>query len=50
MAYSRTYTSDEARAAVYQDWLHYYNHHRTHGGIKVRSPIERVHNVSGSYT
>jgi hypothetical protein len=27
-AYADTYTSDEARAATYDDWLHHYNYHR----------------------
>jgi transposase InsO family protein len=46
-AYAHTYTSDEARAATYQRWLHDYNHHRPHTGIGGKSPIERVHNVPG---
>lgn len=49
-AYARAYISDEARAAVYQDWIHHYNHHRPHSGIKGQRPIDRVHNVSGSYS
>jgi len=44
-AYAHTYTSDEARAATYQTWIHDYNHHRPHTGIGGKSPIERVHNV-----
>ncbi len=46
-AYAQTYFSDEARAATYQDWLHHYNHHRTHTGIKGKTPIDRlrVHNL-----
>lgn len=44
-AYAHTYTSDEARAATYQQWVHDYNHHRPHTGIGGKSPIERVHNV-----
>lgn len=51
-AYAHTYTSDEARAATYDDWLHHYNHHRTHTGIGGKTPIERlrVHNLPGNYT
>ncbi|OBC19210.1 IS481 family transposase [Gordonia sp. w5E2] len=50
-AYAQLYTSDGARAATYNDWLHHYNHHRTHSGIGGLTPIERlhVHNLAGSY-
>jgi transposase InsO family protein len=46
-AYADTYLSDQARAATYQSWLHHYNHHRPHTGIKGKTPIERlrVHNL-----
>jgi transposase InsO family protein len=49
-AYARTYTSDEARAATYQDWIHQYNHHRPHTGIGGAVPADRVHNLTGKYT
>jgi transposase InsO family protein len=49
-AYATPYNSDEERAAAYQSWIHHYNHHRPHSGIGGRSPIHRVHNVSGNYT
>jgi transposase InsO family protein len=51
-AYADTYASDEARAATYDDWLHHYNHHRAHTGIKGCTPIERlrVHNLAGNYS
>ena len=45
-AYARHYSSDQARANTYQDWIHGYNHHRPHTGIGGKSPIDRVHNVS----
>ena len=48
-AYAAAYTSDEARAATYQQWVHDYNHHRPHSGIGNTPPINRVHNVFGSY-
>ncbi|TFB64433.1 hypothetical protein E3N86_03390 [Cryobacterium sp. Hz7] len=35
-------------AAIYQDWIHSYNHHRPHTGIGGKSPINRAHNVSGN--
>ncbi len=53
-AYAATYTSDTARSATYQDWLHTYNHHRPHTGINGNTPIDRIttagHNVPGNYT
>jgi transposase InsO family protein len=49
-AYARIYRSDEARAATYQDWIHYYNHHRPHTGIGGAVPSDRVHNLTGKYT
>lgn len=48
-AYAKTYYSDEARAATYADWLHYYNHHRPHTGIGGLTPSDRVHNLTGNY-
>lgn len=48
-AYADTYLSDEARAATYPAWLHYYNHHRPHGGIGGATPSDRVHNLTGNY-
>ena len=46
-AYAQTYLTEEARAATYQAWVHHYNHHRPHTGIKGKTPIERlrVHNL-----
>ena len=49
-AYTRAYASDEARAATYEDWLHYYNHHRPHTGIGGAVPADLVHNLTGKYT
>jgi transposase InsO family protein len=46
-AYAHHHPSDAARAATYQSWIHSYNHHRPHTGIGGKSPIQRVHNVSG---
>ncbi|MBZ5741377.1 IS481 family transposase, partial [Nocardioides mangrovi] len=48
-AYAETYLSDEARAATYAAWLHFYNHHRPHTGIGGLTPADRVHNVTGNY-
>ena len=49
-AYAQTYPSDDARAATYADWLHFYNHHRPHTGIGGQVPADRVHNLTGNYT
>jgi transposase InsO family protein len=49
-AYAHHYSSEQARINAYPDWLHHYNHHRPHTGLRGRSPIERVHNVSGKNT
>ena len=49
-AYAATYQSDEARAAQYPAWLHHYNFHRPHTGIRGQRPSDRVHNLSGNYT
>ncbi|MFF1880633.1 IS481 family transposase [Pseudarthrobacter sp. NPDC058196] len=48
-AYARPYTSEAERAATYEGWLHHYNHHRTHTGIGGKTPISRVHSLSGNY-
>lgn len=49
-AYAKVYLSDEARAATYADWLHFYNHHRPHTGIGGLTPADRVPNVTGNYS
>jgi transposase InsO family protein len=49
-AYAEVYASDQARAATYPDWLHFYNHHRPHTGIGGQVPAARVHNLTGNYT
>jgi len=49
-AYAATYTSDEARQATYQAWIHHYNHHRPHTGIGGLVPADRVHNLTENYS
>lgn len=49
-AYAHHYSSDAARAATYDAWVHSCNHHRPHTGIGGKSPIDRVHNVNGKNT
>lgn len=41
-AYARTYDSSDHRAAQLPGWLHRYNWHRPHGGIKSQTPISRL--------
>ena len=48
--YAHHYPSESARTATYQAWIHSYNHHRPHTGIGGKSPIDRVHNVTGKNT
>jgi transposase InsO family protein len=45
-AYATLYLTDEARAATYDQWLHFYNHHRPHTGIGGEVPADRVHNLT----
>ena len=49
-AYARPYVSETEREAAYTIWLHYYNHHRPHTGIKGLTPAQRVHNLTGKYS
>jgi transposase InsO family protein len=49
-AYAQVYLSNDARAATYPDWLHFYNHHRPHTGIGGLVPADRVHNPTGNYS
>lgn len=48
-AYARPYTSETEREAAYATWIHHYNHHRPHTGIKGLTPAQRVHNLTGKY-
>ncbi len=41
-AYARAYTSSNQRADDLPVWLHRYNWHRPHGGIKLQTPISRL--------
>jgi transposase InsO family protein len=49
-AFKKLYTSESARRAAYQPWLHEYNHHRPHTAIGNSAPITRLTNVPGQYT
>jgi len=41
-AYAQAYPSSDRRAEELPIWLHRYNWHRPHGGIKSQSPISRL--------
>lgn len=41
-AYAQAYPSSDHRAAELPVWLHRYNWHRPHGGIKSQTPISRL--------
>ena len=41
-AYAQAYPSSDHRAAELPRWLHRYNWHRPHGGIKSQTPISRL--------
>lgn len=43
-AYARPYPSNQARTAALDNWLHTYNHHRTHTALGGHPPIHRVNN------
>jgi transposase InsO family protein len=41
-AYAQAYPTSDQRAAELPLWLHRYNWHRPHGGIKLQTPISRL--------
>ena len=41
-AYARAYDNSDHRTAQLDPWLHRYNWHRPHGGIKDKTPISRL--------
>lgn len=49
-AYVRTYASEQARQATYEEFIHDYNCHRAHTAIGGLAPMDRVHNVAGKYS
>ncbi|UPT42078.1 MULTISPECIES: IS481 family transposase [Streptomyces] len=49
-AYQRPYTSNDERTAALADFLHTYNHHRSHTALAGLPPITRVNNPAGQYT
>ncbi|MFF2189179.1 IS481 family transposase [Streptomyces sp. NPDC058155] len=49
-AYLRPYTSNTERTEALADFLHTYNHHRSHTALHGHPPITRVNNPAGQYT
>ncbi|WP_405802104.1 IS481 family transposase [Streptomyces sp. NBC_01506] len=49
-AYQRPYTSNTERTAALADFLHTYNHHRSHTALGGKPPITRVNNPAGQYS
>lgn len=49
-AYARPYSSEAERVAAYDDFLHYYNHHRGHTALNGATPSDRVPNLCGQYS
>ena len=48
--YLRHFDGSADRAAALPEWLHTYNHHRTHTALGGLPPISRVNNATGRYT
>jgi transposase InsO family protein len=49
-AYQRPYASNAQRTAALADFLHTYNHHRSHTALGGQPPITRVNNAAGQYS
>jgi len=48
-AYVRIYRSDAARTRALDQWLHLYNHHRSHTSLGGQAPMDTVNNLPGHY-
>jgi len=48
-AYIRPYESEIERTEAFSDFLHLYNHHRSHTALGGKAPIERVNDLAGQY-
>jgi transposase InsO family protein len=48
-AYVKAYASEAERRAAFGDFLHLYNHHRSHSALGGKPPISRVDNLAGHY-
>jgi transposase InsO family protein len=48
-AYVKPYASEAERRDAFGDFLHLYNHHRSHTALRGKPPISRVDNLAGHY-
>jgi transposase-like protein len=49
-AYVRPYASEAERVEAFDNFLHIYNHHRSHTALGGKSPISRVNDLPGHYS
>jgi len=49
-AYVRPYATETERVEAFSDFLHIYNHHRSHTALRGKSPISRVNDLPGHYS
>lgn len=49
-SYVRVWRDSSSRARSLQSFIRYYNRRRPHGSLVGQPPINRIHNVCGSYT
>ena len=48
-AYGAIYGSTTERATALDGWLYRYNHHRPHSALSRQTPVQRLHNLLGTY-
>ena len=46
-AYLRAWTSDDERMAAYDGFIHFYNHHRSHGALAWNTPMATLAQILG---
>lgn len=46
-AYIRAWTSDAERTTAYDGFMHFYNHHRSHGALGWATPMATLHRLLG---
>lgn len=49
-AYVRLYASNQERASALPEYLHLYNHHRSHTALGLRTPTSRVNNLPAHHS
>ena len=45
-AYIRPWTSEQQRALAYTGFIHFYNHHRTHGSLGWSTPAATLNTIT----